>query len=193
MVTNGYKLVKSFYSLALHIHCNRGQRAVSQSLYCQGHDMAEVLLNPMFASLSGRVGDIVFYCHDGRTYFRAYVTPRNPDTPAQRSNRRLFAEAMNAWRHLSAFDQDSFRRRAGRLGMTGHNLFISRYMRSHAKNEAPGRDEDQARPDTRAFPGESPSLHGLSLSVCGSTTGLVACHGVSARDVSPPGALCGAD
>ncbi len=74
--------------------------------------MAEVFLNPAFTSISGRIGDVVFFSYGGRTFFRAYVVPRNPDTPAQRSNRRIFSEAMKAWqgalRADSKDDPDGF-------------------------------------------------------------------------------------
>jgi len=59
--------------------------------------MAEVFLNPAFTALSGRMGEFVFYSYDQRTFFRSYVVPRNPDTPAQRANRGLFRDAMKAW------------------------------------------------------------------------------------------------
>ncbi|HOW82751.1 MAG TPA: hypothetical protein PK573_09335, partial [Spirochaetota bacterium] len=93
--------------------------------------MAEIILNPIFASLKGRIGGLVIYGHDGRTFMRAYVKPRNPDTPAQRKNRDLFRAAMKEWQCLPSYDRASYNRRAARLGMTGHNLFISRYMLSH--------------------------------------------------------------
>ncbi|HSA15072.1 MAG TPA: hypothetical protein P5346_10065 [Spirochaetota bacterium] len=154
--------------------------------------MAQAFLNPVFTSLSGRVGDIVFYGYGGKTYFRSYVKPCNPDTPSQKRNRGLFAEAMKAWRKLSRFDKDSYRRRAGRLGMTGHNLFISRYMRSHAKSTAGGQGEDMARQDVRDFPCAMIPVHVLSRSVCGSMPVFFARDGVPARNVSPPWAFFGA-
>ncbi len=86
--------------------------------------MAEVFLNPVFTSLSGRVGDIVFYGYGGKTYFRSYVKPCNPDTPSQKRNRGLFAEAMKAWQKLSRFDKDSYRHRAGRIFFFKDRRFV---------------------------------------------------------------------
>jgi len=112
--------------------------------------MAEVFLNPAFTSISGRVGNVVFFSYGGRTFFRAYVVPCNPDTPAQRSNRRLFSEAMKAWQRLSLFDKNAYNRRARRLGMTGHNLFISRYMIAQSNNSGSGTSQGALGADSKA-------------------------------------------
>jgi hypothetical protein len=93
--------------------------------------MATVVLNPLFTALNGRIGSMVFYTIKGKVYARSYVIPRNPDSVAQRKNRGLFRDAMKAWQLLSSYDKSVFARMARRLDMTGHNLFISRYMLLH--------------------------------------------------------------
>ncbi|HOW83648.1 MAG TPA: hypothetical protein PK573_13885 [Spirochaetota bacterium] len=104
--------------------------------------MASVQLNPVFTGMSGTVGRFVFYRWNDRTVMRLYVVPRNPDTPAQRANRGLFRDAMKAWQALADDEKAAWNRRASRLGMTGHNLFISRYMRSHAAGRVAARVGD---------------------------------------------------
>ncbi len=130
--------------------------------------MAEAILNPAFTSVRGRVGNIVFYSFGGRTFVRTYVIPRNPGTPSQRENRALFARAMNAWRELSAFDRESFARRSRRLGMTGHNLFISRYMIARRSELDPTRSARRIMPGGASFVLASPSSHCAGPSVSGS-------------------------
>ena len=91
--------------------------------------MATATLNPVLESISGTVGGIVLYKRCGRTIMRAHIIPPNPRTPAQQANRSRFRDAMLSWRQLPDEEKDSFNRAARRLGMTGHNLFISRYMK----------------------------------------------------------------
>ncbi|HOW82726.1 MAG TPA: hypothetical protein PK573_09210 [Spirochaetota bacterium] len=133
--------------------------------------MGQAFLNPAFTALNGRVGGIVFYSHAGKTFFRSYVKPRNPDTVAQSKNRGLFRDAMKSWQALSPFDRDSFRRRARRLGMSGHNLFISRYMRTHraeeGRRDAGAATVNLSRKDVRFIPSGSGSAHVLCRSVGG--------------------------
>ncbi len=130
--------------------------------------MAEVFLNPAFTSISGRIGDVVFFSYGGRTFFRAYVVPRNPDTPAQRSNRDLFRRAMKSWQGLSLFDKNAYNRRARRLGMTGHNLFISRYMIAQSNNSGPGASQGALRADSKDDPDGFSSFQVRGRSVSGS-------------------------
>jgi hypothetical protein len=93
--------------------------------------MAKVTLNPAFESFSGSIGNIVFYERFKKMYARVYVTPHNPDTEKQRANRTLFRDAMNGWKLLSTEEKYRYKKRTRRLPMTGHNLFISEYMKKH--------------------------------------------------------------
>jgi len=105
--------------------------------------MATAILNPVIDSISGSVGDLVFYKRYGRTVMRAWIMPPNPRTPAQQSNRSRFREAMTSWRALPDYEKDSYNRRARKFSMTGHNLYISRYMKGMIGQERkyPGTDE----------------------------------------------------
>ncbi|MGL4370177.1 MAG: hypothetical protein ACRCUT_10995 [Spirochaetota bacterium] len=88
----------------------------------------KVTLDPVFRSLSGHVGSLVYYQSYGRQYARAYVVPRNPDTPAQRQGRTRFAEAVDAWQKLPELHKEIWRIKAHPLNRTGYNLFISIYL-----------------------------------------------------------------
>lgn len=120
--------------------------------------MARIELNPVFTAISGRMGDMVLYKSRTMNCSRTYVKPRNPDTPAQRSNRDLFRSAMMSWQSLSDYEKEAYNRKAARLPMTGHNLYISRYMRGHAGRQCPGAAPDvnlagssRSRADSRSF------------------------------------------
>jgi len=150
--------------------------------------MAEVFLNPAFTALSGRAGNIVFYSYGQRTFFRSYVVPRNPGTPAQRANRGLFRDAMKAWQALSSFDRDTFSRRARRLGMTGHNLFISRYMASKMGDSGSGDSLRNPRRRTGALTDACPSSHRAGHSVTQTPAAGSPCYAHSTADLraAPP-------
>ena len=98
--------------------------------------MASVTLNPILTSLSGNIGRIVFYRRWKNIYARVYVIPRNPDTEKQRANRTLFRDAMTSWKGLSPEDKKRYNMRAIKLPMTGHNLYISEYMKKHIADRA---------------------------------------------------------
>lgn len=101
--------------------------------------MAKVRLNPAFDSLHGRLGKIVHYNRYGDQCARSHVIPRNPDTPAQRENRKTFAGAVKAWQVLSPEEKYRYNRKAMKLKMSGYNLFISMHMRENIR----GRNSSQ--------------------------------------------------
>ncbi len=105
--------------------------------------MATAYLNPIITSLSGGVGSLVFYKRYGKTIMRAWVLPPNPRTQAQQANRERFARAMAAWQGLSSVDKAALNIQAKKRGMTGHNLFISRFMKGQTKESCIG---DTVRP-----------------------------------------------
>ena len=92
--------------------------------------MAHATLNPMFKSIAGRIGSLVFYHCNDRQYMRRYVIPRNPDTPAQKDVRTRFAEAVTRWQALEAYKKNQWNMRALRMRMSGYNLYISTHMTS---------------------------------------------------------------
>jgi hypothetical protein len=99
--------------------------------------MAKAELSPMFTSITGRVGNIVFYKHRGIQCLRRYVIPRNPDTEAQRVNRYTFRDAVSSWKKLSVHEKDIYNKKVLKIKttMSGYNLYISEYMKRNAVNE----------------------------------------------------------
>jgi hypothetical protein len=91
--------------------------------------MAHVQLNPILLSLSGRIGSLVFYPSRGNQYVRRYVIPCNPDTPVQRIQRELFAQAVSRWQTISESTRIRWNNKARATNRTGYNLFISAYLR----------------------------------------------------------------
>ena len=127
--------------------------------------MAKVTLNPAFESFSGNIGNIVFYERYKNMYARVYVTPRNPDTEKQRANRNLFRDAMNEWKFLSTEEKYRYNKRARRLPMTGHNLFISEYMKKHLAERDSEESEAATERCQRAFNSYSASTQKADPSV----------------------------
>ncbi|HPS56910.1 MAG TPA: hypothetical protein PK514_02290 [Spirochaetota bacterium] len=86
----------------------------------------------MFRGLTGKTGNMVYYSRQGRLCARSYVIPRNPDTPAQKLNRRTFARAVKEWRELPGGVKRMFNKRACGKPYSGYNLFISGYLKGDA-------------------------------------------------------------
>jgi hypothetical protein len=99
--------------------------------------MAKAKLSPMFTSITGRVGNVVFYKRMGVQCLRRYVIPRNPDTEVQRVNRYTFKDAVRTWKELSEDEQYRYNRKVVelKLFMSGYNLYISDYMKRNAVND----------------------------------------------------------
>ncbi len=100
--------------------------------------MATATPGLLIQSISGRLGNLVFYKRGGTLCVRSHVIPRNPDTEAQRAVREAFREAVRAWQAMSPDDQYVFTRKARFLNMSGYNLYISIYLKRimHAVNPA---------------------------------------------------------
>lgn len=94
--------------------------------------MATVRLNPAFDSVHGKIGKIVHYNRNGIQCARSYAVPRNPDTPAQRENRKTFAEAVKLWQKLTPDEKYRFNRKAVKKRVSGYNLFISLYLKENS-------------------------------------------------------------
>lgn len=110
--------------------------------------MAHATLNPIFKSISGRMGSVVYYHYNGRQYMRRYVVPCNPHTPEQTKMRKTFADAVSAWQTLAEYKKTQWNHRALALPMSGYNLYISKQMRNELTEE----------PETEADSVASPSL-----------------------------------
>ncbi len=96
--------------------------------------MSEIILNPLFTCVSGRLGGIVIYRWNGKFFTRRYVRPRNPDTEAQRSNRSVFSDAVRAWRELSTAERTAWNSAGKVKKRRGYNLFISDYMNGSGRS-----------------------------------------------------------
>ena len=92
--------------------------------------------NSFGTKFSGALGkDLVAVRWHGHEYIRVYAVASNPNSERQKAQRGAFAEAMSAWKTLSESQQEFYRRIAD--GMTGHNLFISRYFESRRVGREP--------------------------------------------------------
>ncbi len=92
--------------------------------------MAKATTSPLIKSIHGRIGNLVFYYRCGTQCVRAYVIPRNPDTEAQRTVRRIFSDAVRSWQAMPDEEKHTFVRKARYLNMSGYNLYISRYLKT---------------------------------------------------------------
>jgi hypothetical protein len=106
--------------------------------------MAIVELSPAFIACRGRIGNLVMVNRYGRQYARAYVKPRNPDTPAQRAGRAAFAAAVRAWQALSDDEKRVWNLRSRRMRTRGYNAFISAFMQSPGAGPAPAPSSPRA-------------------------------------------------
>jgi len=134
-------------------------------MYKEKLKMAKVTLNPTFESFSGNIGNIVFYERFKKMYARVYAAPHNPDTEKQRANRSMFRDAMNEWKLLSPEEKYRYNKKARRLPMTGHNLFISEYMKKHLAERAIEQSEAATENIHGAFSPWSASTQIAGLSV----------------------------
>jgi hypothetical protein len=97
--------------------------------------MATATPNILINSISGRIGNVVFYTRPGARHgvrtqcVRIHVIPRNPDTEAQRAVRLAFGDAVRAWQSLSPDERYAFNRKVRYLNMSGYNLYISNYIK----------------------------------------------------------------
>lgn len=90
--------------------------------------MARVTLNAAFKGFSNRIGRMVFYTCDGRTYVRSHATPRDPKTPRQRELRAAFAKAVASWQAMPEGGKAAWKRRRHRGRVKGYNAYISAFM-----------------------------------------------------------------
>lgn len=62
---------------------------------------------------------------------RPFHWPKNPRTEAQQANRSKFADGVTQYRALTPEQLAVINKVGQRLGMTGYNYFLSKYLRSH--------------------------------------------------------------
>ncbi len=91
--------------------------------------MATATPNILINSISGKMGNVVFYVRRSTQCVRMYVIPRNPDTEAQRLVRRAFGDAVRSWQSMCPEERYAYIRKARYLNMSGYNLYISEYLK----------------------------------------------------------------
>lgn len=85
---------------------------------------------------SGKVGKAgVFATWKGRQYRRSWVKPANPKTPAQKTVRQNFANAVDKWHEFNAVMKKVYKYLATPLQISGFNLWVSRYQKAAAAGE----------------------------------------------------------
>lgn len=98
--------------------------------------MAKVKLTSILTEASGSMDRVVHYNRLGTQCTRAYVIPENPDTEAQRENRKAFADAVKEWQSLPEDKKECWNkkaamlRRKGKTGKTGYTVFLSHYLKN---------------------------------------------------------------
>ncbi len=106
-----------------------GVRPLAGRGFFRKNKMATATPNIFINSISGRLGNVVFYKRRGVQCVRLHVIPRNPDTEAQRIMRRSFGDAVRSWQAMNNDEKYVYIRKARFLNMSGYNLYISKYLK----------------------------------------------------------------
>jgi len=92
--------------------------------------------NALGMVFSGAIGkSIVASSWKGIPYVRAYAKPSDPKSERQTKVRQDFGNAVKAWRSLDARQKHFYDRVA--KGISGFNLFISRFMQAAKSRQSP--------------------------------------------------------
>lgn len=79
----------------------------------------------------GQVNDVVYYYRLGVPTQRAHFIPVQPGTNDQLDWWDVFRDGVNAWHDLSQQDKDKLDEKAKPLQMSGFNLHMRKYLKSH--------------------------------------------------------------
>ncbi len=93
--------------------------------------MAKIRLSSYLVSVSGRMGNVVYFNRYGNEYARVHVNPSNPHTGQQRIVRHTFSDAVKSWQGLAGDERAVYNKKARKLPMSGYNLYISQYMKQN--------------------------------------------------------------
>ena len=91
--------------------------------------MSKVEMNPVFEGFRRKMGDLVFFKLNGRTYAKRHATPINPNTPAQQSVRRSFTYVAELWKGSQGVIRKSWDRAAKSRKIRGYNAFLGENSR----------------------------------------------------------------
>ena len=90
---------------------------------------------------SGSIGDVITFSNwKGLQYVRSKVTPANPQTDAQVSQRNTLAAGVSAWKDdasVPATSQASWNFYASGTGMSGFNRYIKKFVEANTQLESP--------------------------------------------------------
>ena len=101
--------------------------------------MAKVVAPLLSFDAAGSVaGTLTFGKWKGRNYARQKVSPTNPNTAAQQTQRGTFALAVASWKAQDQSTQDTWTARAAALGlcMSGFNLYVKEYIKQGVTDPA---------------------------------------------------------
>jgi len=87
--------------------------------------MANVKLNPVFEGFSNKVGELVFYNRNGKTYARRKGERTDPASPEQLEVRSTFTELTTDWGSVNGPMHRGWDKWAEKKGKRGHNAYIS--------------------------------------------------------------------
>ena len=110
-----------------------------------------MLTEPIGYGITGKWGDTIYTSRNGTYYKKRYTKPRNPRTPKQTACRTLFGQAMKAWQRLSQKEKRKWKQRALHIAKTGHNLFISYFIKAHKYRTEIARKRNKAQGEIKPF------------------------------------------
>ncbi len=96
------------------------------------YNIKEILpLSSIITKASGRLGDYVFYMHNGKICARKHIIPPNPNTKSQQRGRNLFKKVVEEWRMLDEESKLLWNEAGESVKRRGYNLFISMRMKEY--------------------------------------------------------------
>jgi len=103
--------------------------------------MARISFSPLIVSASGKVQDTVFSRWKGQPYIRSRVTPANPKSADQTTQRNIMSAAVGFWQKMHATLTAAWNTYASGYGISGYNACTKR----NAKTAVPSGDGTYAR------------------------------------------------
>jgi len=79
----------------------------------------------------GKIDTRVYYYYHGELKSRSYFIPVQPGTGDQLAWWNIFKQGVTDWHLLSPAEQQVYNTRSKRYKMSGFNLFMREYLKSH--------------------------------------------------------------
>lgn len=98
--------------------------------------MSQVTLNPVFEGFSRKLGNIVFYKKNGKTFSRRCPVQSGKISVKQSEVRNAFTGTVAVWKNLSAMLKDSWNAYAKKSKKTGYMVFIGKNTVKFRNGEA---------------------------------------------------------